>query len=166
MSVSIRFESLFTYTAESSRVRLPLSNLADGGDHIHGALSIHIAGKPLPSLGFFGPDDVCLNTWTEELHAIKEALSNKQEAIYVFDEGEQGQPAYEFRRDGDLLYVSVVESRISGTQGDPSYQQISCLWSDFLLSVRTYRSKLQATLQSEVPDLAKEGLHNAKRSAA
>jgi hypothetical protein len=166
MSVSIHFESLFTYAAESSNVRLPLSRLAEGNDHIHGALSVHIAGKPIPSLGFFGPEDVCLNTWTQELHAIEEALSQKQDAIYVFDEGEQGQPAYEFRRDGELLYVSVIDSQISGARGDPNYQQISCLWNDFLISVRTYTSQLQATLQSEVPELAQEWWSASYRGGA
>jgi hypothetical protein len=48
-----------------------------------------------------------LNTWTQELCAIEDALSEQQEAIYVFDEGEQGQPAYEFRKEAELLFVSV-----------------------------------------------------------
>lgn len=77
MSASIRFDHLFTYAVEEPQVRLPISFLSDGSGHIHGELAIHHigGGNPLPSLGYFGPDDVCLNTWTQELHAIEEALS-------------------------------------------------------------------------------------------
>jgi hypothetical protein len=154
MSASISFDRLYTYAAEDTMARLPLSQLADGCGHVHGELTIRIAGKPLPSLGFVGSDDVCLNTWTQELKAVQEALSGEEDAVYVFDEGEQGQPAYEFRREGELLFVSVVDSPLSGAHGDPSYQQVSCLWTDFLDSALSYRRLLKATLDSEAPEIA------------
>jgi hypothetical protein len=166
MSASICFDRLFTYSAEDTEVRLPLSQLSQGSGHVHGELAIRIGGKLLPSLGFFGADDVCLNTWTQELAAIEEALSDKEDAVYVFDEGEQGQPAYEFRREAELLFVSVVDSPVSGAHGDPSYQQVSCLWSDFVSSAHRYRRQLKATLESEAPGVAAAWWSEHARSAA
>jgi hypothetical protein len=66
MSAIIRFEKLYTYTANATDVRLPLSKLASGARHVHGRLEIIISGKALPALGYVGTDDVCLNTWTPE----------------------------------------------------------------------------------------------------
>jgi hypothetical protein len=166
MSVSIYFDRLFTYTAEDTEARLPLSQLSEGCGHVHGELAICIAQKPLPSLGYFGADDVCLNTWTQELCTIEEALSDKEQAVYIFDEGEQGQPAYEFRRETDVLFVSVVDSLVSGADGDPSYQQVSCLWSDFRSCVHRYKDQLKRTLESEAPEVAAEWWAANARSAA
>lgn len=167
MSASIRFDHLFTYAVEEPQVRLPISFLSDGSGHIHGELAIHIGGgNPLPSLGYFGPDDACLNTWTQELHAIEEALSKAEDADYVFDEGEQGQPAYQFRREGEVLYVSVIDSLLSGARGDPSYQDASCLWSEFLVSIHQYMNDLKVALENEAPRVAGDWWSINSNSAA
>jgi hypothetical protein len=165
MAALIRFENLFTYTAEATGIRLPLSALASGTHHVHGRLEIIISGKPLPALGYAGTDDVCLNTWTSEISAVVEALNQAGDARYIFDEGEQGQPAYLFVREHDVLYVSVVDSVLSGAQGDPSYQQVSCVWEDFRQAATQYVQALRAELEREVPSYASAWLQRFASAA-
>ena len=154
MSATIRFANLYTYTSDATDVRLPLSALPNGAGHIHGRLEIIISDKALPSLGYFGADDVCLNTWTYELRAVVDALDDNEEARYTFDEGEQGQPAYQFVREGEVLYVSVVDSILSGAPGNPSFQQVSCTWDAFREATAGYLRALRHKLDCEVPDFA------------
>jgi len=138
VSVRIRFSDLWTYAVSESQVRLPLSQLGKGAGHIHGRLEILISEKTLPHLGYFGPSDVCFNTWVPVLREIKEQLSGSEQTVYVFDEGEQGQPAFEFKREFDIMHVSVIDSAISDGSSDPSYQLVSCLWSDFKAEIDSF----------------------------
>jgi hypothetical protein len=154
VSTTIRFQKLYTYTADATDVRLPLSALAAGAHHVHGQLEIIISGRPLPALGYVGSDDVCLNTWTGEFCSVLAALRDTQESKYIFDEGEQGQPAYMFAREGDVLYVSVVDSKLSGARGSPNFQQVSCTWEVFREAVTEYLSALRKALEAEAPDYA------------
>ena len=165
MAALIRFENLFTYTADATDVRLPLSALPSGTNHVHGRLEIIISGKPIPALGYAGTDDVCLNTWTCEISAVVEALNQSSDATYSFDEGEQGQPAYLFVREHDVLYVSVVDSPLSGAHGDPSYQQVSCAWEDFRQAARQYIQSLRAEIEREVPGYASTWLQRFASAA-
>ena len=151
MSASISFSQLFTYAVDDTSVRLPLDALARSAGHIHGLLKVEVSGRVLPHMGFFGPDDVCFNTWVEELSHVVLKLGAAQAATYTFDEGEQGQPAFAFRRDGDLLYVSVVESQLSGAEGDPSYQAVSCQWSEFRAAVSSFFASFRAALLEQCP---------------
>jgi hypothetical protein len=154
MSATIRFANLYTYAADATEVRLPLSALHTGTGHVHGLLEIIISGKVLPSLGYFGADDVCLNTWTGELCTVIEALGSSEESRYTFDEGEQGQPAYLFVREGAVLYVSVVESVLSGAPGNPNFQQVSCAWDAFREAAAEYLRALRQRLDYEAPEFA------------
>jgi len=151
MSVSISFSQLFTYTIDDTSVRLPLDALAQSAGHIHGLLKLEVSGCMLPYMGFFGPDDVCFNTWVEELSQVVAALEAAETAEYTFDEGEQGQPAFTFKRDGELLYVSVVKSQLSGAEGDPSYQAVSCQWSEFRAAVSSFFASFYAALLEQCP---------------
>src|SRR5262245_41071001 len=99
MSVSITFGDLWAYAGELSDERVSLSELAaDGRTHIDVRLELSINGRLLPYLGFFGPDDVCFNTWLCELRTAARRLSQSDHSEHVFDEGEQGQPAFKFER--------------------------------------------------------------------
>jgi hypothetical protein len=148
-TATIDFRSLFTYAAEDASIRLPVSALASGGEHVHGELIIGLGGRRLPHLGFFGDDDVCFNTWLQELLSIKRALSAAEESTYVFDEGEQGQPAFEFSREGELLFTSVVASALSGAGADLSYQRVCCMWADFAAAVCSFKEELRSTVERE-----------------
>lgn len=146
MSARISFSKLFTYDVEDSSKRLPLSALADESDHIYGLLEFEISGRVLPHMDFFGTDDVCFNTWIEELFRVARTLARSDACEYTFDEGEQGQPAFAFRRRGNLFDVSVVDSELSGAPGDASYQCISCTWPEFQLAVDAFASRFHAAL--------------------
>jgi hypothetical protein len=102
-------------------------------------------------MGFFGPHDVCLNTWIEEFTEVVRNLAASESAMYVFDEGEQGQPAFEFKRDGNVLSVSVVESVLSGASADPAFQSVSCPWSDFHSEVQNFFIEFRQALLVAAP---------------
>jgi hypothetical protein len=97
--------------------------------HIHARLEIVIGGQCLPRLGFWGPDDVCLNTWVRELLCIRSVLG-ATDGRYVFDEGEQGQPAFAFERCEDRVLVSVLRSKISDAGGDDNWHKVPCRASE------------------------------------
>lgn len=156
MSAQISFSKLFTYHVGDPSQRLRLSELADEGEHIHGLFELAIAGRALPRMGFFGPDDVCFNTWIEELLRATQALAASEVSVYTFDEGEQGQPAFVFNREGETLYVSVVDSALSGAAGDASYQNIDCSWDEFRSAVTVFASNFHDMLRHECPLVAEE----------
>jgi hypothetical protein len=152
MGAKISFSELFTYAVGDSTVHLPLSQLdRSSTTHIHGRLEIEIAGRVVPHMGFFAPSDVCLNTWVEELFRVLHFLGPSTAASYVFDEGEQGQPAFEFKREGEALFVSITESQLSGTSGDPSFQRVSCLWSEFRSETEQFLEALRSAIVAESP---------------
>jgi hypothetical protein len=153
MSVSISFSKLFTY-AEDTSDRLPLSALSEGAGHIHGILELRFSGRVLPHMGFFGPDDVCFNTWVEELSRVMLELKAAEVASYTFDEGEQGQPAFAFHKEGGQVFISVVESSLSGAKGDQSYQRVNCQWSEFQAAVSSFFSSFYATVSAQCPKVA------------
>ena len=110
-TVLISFANLWTDRASDSGAteRQPLSGLGGKKNtgHVHGTLTIEIAGRPVPHLGYFGPDDVCLSTWIVELCCVVNALAETR-GEYTFDEGEQGQPAFHFARVDDEVVVSII----------------------------------------------------------
>ena len=165
-TASIAFRSLYTYTAQDTGKRLPVSVLASGTGHVHGELIISLGGRPLPQLGYTGADDVCLNSWLQELLAAEDALSATDEATYVFDEGEQGQPAFEFTREGELLFASVIASPISGARADPSYQRVCCLWADFAAASARFKDELRRVVEEEAGPYGKVWWLENARSAA
>jgi hypothetical protein len=152
MTANITFSDLSISAADGSR--LPLDRFAPDTGRIHGRLMIRISGRALPHMAYSQPDDVCLNTWAEELLRVVLQLGAAELARYTFDEGEQGQPAFEFSREGELLYVSVVASVLSGARGDPSFRMVSCLWADFQAAAQRFFADLQAVLREQTPDAA------------
>jgi hypothetical protein len=123
VSFSIELGSVYV-AGQTTGDRHPLFRLNDGRlSHIHGEVRIVVAGEMLPALGYFGPDDVCLNTWCTELAAIRTVLSSSESAVHVFDEGEEGQPSFVFRRQGDHVLVSVLEGT-GGGRADPSWSDV------------------------------------------
>src|SRR5438128_1587274 len=105
LTIEIYFQAPWlSATAPDVKTRkLPLSKLTSLDDHIHGTLAIVVGGKPLPMLGYFGPSDACLGDWAAELSRAARVLSSGDPASYVYDEGEQGQPAFVFQRKGETV---------------------------------------------------------------
>jgi hypothetical protein len=130
MTLAITFGSLWTYAPLSSDDRLPLALLSDENTHVHGLLRIAVGERVLPRLGYFGSDDVCFNEWVRELSEASGTLLASDPASHVYDEMEEGQPAFHFDRIGDQVFVSVRES-IAG-EGDPTWERVPCRLDDFV----------------------------------
>lgn len=147
MSVAISFVKLHATGWEGNEsVRVPLEKM-DSEEHIHGELKISWNGRVVPRLGYFGADDVCMNTWIQEFHAIVEALSKSETACYVFDEGEQGQPAYRFQREDDWVYLSIVASEISDGPGDPDFCDLKSEYTQFIEEIREFLKRFDAVMR-------------------
>lgn len=95
----------------------PVPN-TDHFSHVHGHLQIVIDGKIVPAMGYFGEEDVCLNAWFNVLGTIVRNFESGKDTEYTYDEGEQGQPAFQFVliKPGEVAF-SIVESPISGAGG-------------------------------------------------
>jgi hypothetical protein len=159
MTVKISFSDLWTYEGGDPHERLPLSRLAGAGEgHIHGRLKISIVGRELPYLGFFGPDDVCFNEWFRELHHLRRHLSESEISEYIYDEGEQGQPAFRFCRANGKLLISVIASDLSSAPGDENWMDVECEFGLFNDETASFEERFCRTLQKEVPHVAKEWL--------
>jgi hypothetical protein len=136
-SIRIWFENL---SASRHDGKHPLPTLTRG-DHIHGGLRIEVRGRQVPYLGYFGVDDACLDVWVGELAAAAKALQS-QGGKHVFDEGEQGQPAFVFEhREGWGLF-SIVDSEISGGEGIADWQQVPFQLDEFAVTHAAFRADL------------------------
>lgn len=142
-SFEVRFADLWTYhgTSESE----PIAQLAGADSHVHGTLEIFIQGKPLPSLGYMGPNDVCLGVWAVELLRLTSKFSQGSTTRYIYAEGEQGQPAFQFDLDGPDVLVSLLDGS-GGGPADPAWHGIRCRLSDLVASVEIFRQDLRSTL--------------------
>jgi hypothetical protein len=140
--------------------RLPLSALTLE-NHIHGGLRLQFGERLVPCLGYFGPDDACFNTWLEELWSATRAFESATDARYVFDEGEQGQPAFIFERVGDRAYFSIADSEFSGGKADPDWQRIEFSPDEFLAEHTHFRESLFATIRAAAPHVADQWIRQA-----
>ncbi|MEC4982941.1 MAG: hypothetical protein SAJ37_15870 [Oscillatoria sp. PMC 1068.18] len=137
-SIKINFTDLATIKNGNSQ-RLLLSDL-DMNSHIHGELIIKIKDRCVPRLGYWGKNDVCFSQWIQKLTNIRQNFRGKINSVYVFDEGEQGQPAFLFERKGEMMYLSIVDSRLSDGKGEKNWQKVEFSYRDF---VREYEGFCQ-----------------------
>jgi len=144
----IAFEALWT-DAPLSDERAPLSFLSDDNTHVHGMLNIFVDGRVLPRTGFFGPDDACFNAWVRELARASDALVAADPSFHVYDEGEQGQPAFHFERSGAAVFVSVRRSAISDGPGDPTWERVRCSLDEFVAAVATFLETFRNALSEQ-----------------
>ncbi len=155
MTVEIGFQGLWTYKGSDASKRNPLSDLNSSGGHIHGRLSIVISGRPLRYLGYFGPDDVCFGEWVHELSAMAKALPAHDPSRHVYDEGEQGQPAFLFERKGAQVHVSIVDSEVDG-KGDPSWGVQVCGLDDLVGEIQKFLIDLEVAIEKSCPGAGRE----------
>jgi hypothetical protein len=139
----------------------PLSTLRSTDAHVHGELAIVVDGGRLPSLGFFGPRDVCIGQWLRVLTKARRTLVAGDSASYLFDEGEQGQPAFRFQRVGDRVDVSIVDSAISDGEGDPVWGTKSCTFAAFAAGIAAFLAELASALEEAAPGVGREWVSGA-----
>jgi hypothetical protein len=126
---------------------LPLAKLSPDS-HVHGGLRLEIAGRLVPYMGYWGPDDVCFNQWLEELQGAAAALG-RDGGRHVFDEGEQGQPAFVFERADERGYFTIGPSDLSGVGGDPDWEKVAFLPADFISALAQFRNDFIAAIMRE-----------------
>ena len=113
-------------------------------------MRLEIGGRNVPYMGYLGPKDVCINGWVRVLRDVTKALG-QNDTEYTFDEGEQGQPAYRFERDGEMAYLSIVDSPLSEASGDKKFQRVPFNWRDLEPALHEFRDALLGRLGSLAP---------------
>jgi len=149
-SFEISFAGLWTLgTGSGGRSeRESLAELAGAGEHVQGVLEILVQGRPLPALGFFGPDDVCFNESARELSHLRTAITGDgAAATHVYNEGEQGQPSYHFGNVGDEVTVSVRDG-LGGGQADPEWDGVACRLTDAADAIAAFLQGLETSVVS------------------
>jgi hypothetical protein len=152
--VSVSVIGLWTYavTGGGGTVRQPLTSLGspENAGHVHGRLTIMVVGRLLPYLGHLGPDDVCLDTWVVELCRVVNDLAMTP-STYVFDEGEQGQPAFRFERCGHEVAISIVDSDVSDGEADHDWQDVRCDYGALRDAVAGFLQEQRRNLRNQAP---------------
>jgi hypothetical protein len=151
LGIRIWYENLYVTRNGSD---LPLSSLSRG-DHVHGGLRIEIGGRLVPHLGYLNADDACFGSWLLELRGLAEAFSETT-AQYVYDDGEQGQPAFIFERAGDAGFLSIASSQLSDGQADPEWQRIEFEVHEFLRQYFLLQHSFVVALRKEAPASAED----------
>ena len=145
---SIQLELLSANVPGDGKERLPLSALTEDETHVHGELAWTIGERHVPDMGFWGPHDVCLGEWWDELSSALAALAGGQP--YTLDSGEQGSSAFLFERTGATVRVSIVAG-ISGGRAHPEWQNVEFGWDDLVTAVARLKRDLAQRLKSEGP---------------
>lgn len=136
--------------------RRPIADLI-ADEHIHGGLRLEIGGRLVPHLGYFGPDDVCFGQLLVELDHAACALQQPN-GRYIYDEGEQGQPAFLFERDSNHGYFSIIQSELSGADGDEDWQRVEFSPSEFATGFQQLVTSFTSELRAGVPAVAEAWL--------
>jgi hypothetical protein len=152
MSYSINFSELWTYAPSDAEHKLPVSALPDdGAAHIHGRLEIIVGGRALPHLGYWGPKDVCLGQWLQVLRDAVKALGAAPKSEYTYDEGEQGQPAFHWKRIDDKVFVSITDSVLSDGRADPTWNEVAFEYDEFVQEFEMFQSSLRVAVSKDAP---------------
>jgi hypothetical protein len=77
---------------------------------------------------------------------------------HVYDEGEQGQPAFVFDREGDRGFFSIVASEISEGLADPDWQRIEFVPAEFIAAQDQFRATFVAKVRAAAPRVAEKWL--------
>lgn len=171
-TVKIDYDNLYItgYVGDEQteqEVKLPIKAILEAGEeaaweHIHGYLSITTGEEKLGHLGFFGEDDVCFNTWIGILDGIIDCFSKSTQCRFLECTGEQGDPAFEFCRDNDLVYISYVDPEVyysilsseyfdSGRVGKES---LICSYADFDSTLRSFLEQIKNDIFIALGDFA------------
>ncbi|MBC7806464.1 MAG: hypothetical protein H7145_09970 [Akkermansiaceae bacterium] len=150
-TVTLRFENLAVLEdGEEGTKRVPLPSLREDS-HIHGGFRLVIGGRVVPYMGYFGADDVCFGDWLTELDGVMEAFAADEVATYVYDEGEQGQPAFVFEREGDVAFLSIADSKISDGEAHPDWQRAVFHYTDLRDEYAHFRADFADEVRRAAP---------------
>ncbi|GEN10795.1 hypothetical protein SAMN05443572_112155 [Myxococcus fulvus] len=152
-SPSMRIELRGAHVPGEGNERRPLAALCEEEPHVHGELAWTLGERRVPCMGFWGPDDVCLGQWWDELTRAVAALSDRQP--YTLDTCEQGDPAFLFERTDASLYLSIV----AGTGGGaphPEWQNAEFAWDDLGAALRRFKRDLRQLLELSGPPVLPE----------
>lgn len=155
-TIKITFEDLAVIKVGNNSRRLPLAELEASHAHIHGTLLINIGDRFVPYMGYFGANDVCIAQWIGELEKICHEFKGNDYARYCFDEGEQGQPAFLFEREGEMIYLSIIDSALSDGEGDDDWQKVGFIYREFISEYEAFCKQFSAELQRSAPTAASE----------
>jgi hypothetical protein len=89
----------------------------------------------------------------EELRHAAEAL-RVADGRYVFDEGEEGQPAFVFEPVGLRAFFTIAASEISDGQPHPEWQRVEFSPADFLTTHDCFRKSFIEELRVTAPLVA------------
>jgi hypothetical protein len=150
---------------EGGSRELPVSSLKNDGSHLHGELLIVVEGEPIPRMGYFGPRDVCVADWVRELQAAVTDLRSSDPARHLYDECEQGQPAFLFERHGEIVTVSIVDSELGDGVGSPEWGRRTCSLAEFETEVGRFISELETTLEDAAPGNGRDWVRSLQEGA-
>lgn len=90
-------------------------------------------------------------------HMGRRAVQRRQRAgpqhgQYTFDEGEQGQPAFNFVRVGNEVAFSIVESVLSGGGTDNEWQSVRFSYEELRSTVASFLDELRDELRRHAPN--------------
>ncbi|RKI37510.1 hypothetical protein D7Y27_25475 [Corallococcus sp. AB004] len=140
----MKLELLSAYVPGEATEQLPLTALNEDETHIHGELRWTLAGRHVPWMGFWGPDDVCLGEWWDGLNATL------TEETYTLDSCEQGSPAFLFERRGESVLLSLVAG-MGGGDPKPDWQQVPFAWDDWVKEVGAFKRRLREWIETKGP---------------
>ena len=171
MSIDINFKGLWTYNVtvpprerKASEKKLPITYLNDKEyTHIHGELQIVVDGRIVPRMGIDSPDDVCIGYWIEMLVNLFNTFKSGAQT-YTIEGGEQGKPAYKFDKEGDNVYLSIVDSLLGG-KGDPNWQAIQFKFSDFVSAFKRFSERLLVEIGLQVPGMVEDWRKKFQRNS-
>ncbi|MET3878923.1 hypothetical protein [Chitinophaga sp. OAE865] len=129
----------------------PVPN-TDHFSHVHGRLQIVIDEKVVPAMGYFGEEDVCLNAWFNVLGTIVRNFESGKDTEYTYDEGEQGQPAFQFVliKPNEVAF-SIVDSAISGSGGSKKWRNKTFPLSDLKKSYQKVAEQFLKEVAAKAP---------------
>lgn len=133
--------------------RLSLAAL-DINSQVYGALLLKIQGRYVPYMGYWGMNDVCFSDWIGVLENVYREFSNKDTGSYIFDEGEQGQPAFLFEKAGDTMCLSIVDSQLSDGEADEDWQRVAFSYGEFAVQYEKFYEQFVSELKRAAPSSA------------
>ncbi|RKH97612.1 hypothetical protein [Corallococcus sp. AB038B] len=145
---SVKLELLSAHVPGEDTQRWPLTALNEDEPHIHGELRWTLAGRQVPGMGLWGPDDVCLGEWWDGVNATLTELA--AEGAYTLDSCEQGSPAFLFERRGESILLSIVAG-MGGGDPKPDWQQVPFAWDDWVKEVGAFKRRLREWIETKGP---------------
>eukprot|EP00029_Vermamoeba_vermiformis_P006347 TRINITY_DN2460_c0_g1_i3.p1 TRINITY_DN2460_c0_g1~~TRINITY_DN2460_c0_g1_i3.p1 ORF type:complete len:247 (-),score=21.79 TRINITY_DN2460_c0_g1_i3:8-748(-) len=113
--------------------------------HLHKRLELRVNGDLLPDMGYFGPDDACYSDWIERVFEPLFRRFDKNINDHCWDFCDQNMPAFEFKKEGPICKLSIVEGCCGGGP-DPRWQNREFLVEELRAEYLKFLKKLHEEL--------------------